>query len=255
MQFNRENKQKSDDYRNINKYETKYETKYKYEYKNNEYKIFVGNVPYQCTQEEFEKCFEHIEGYVRAELITIYKDTENSEEMANLLSSSHTSRGFGFITIKSYYNAEKLKMRNDIIFKGRVLRFTQYHDDDNMKKNILTNYLEHNNNYVYVDGIPDGKNREWLKTYFNAYEPIGRCYISVDNETGKMKNDGMIEIIDDIKYKNILVKRWHNNDNIQLYTTKYKGKITQILNIINDCELNKKHIQNTGQIDVFNYYH
>src|SRR5437870_11420355 len=36
-----------------------------------ECKIFVGNIPYQCTQEEFEKCFQNINGFMKAEIITI----------------------------------------------------------------------------------------------------------------------------------------------------------------------------------------
>lgn len=208
--------------------------------KNTEYKIFVGNVPYQCTQEEFEKCFETVDGYLHAELI---------------MTPQNISRGFGFITVKTYYNAEKLKLRDDIIFKGRVLRFTQYNEDDiNYRKNMSSNYLESNNNYVYVDGIPIDKDKNWLKSYFATYEPIGKCFIPIDYGTKTNKKYGIIEIIDDIKYKNILGKKWHNIDGIQLYTTRYKTRILEISEIINDSTIYQEHIQNTGNVDVFNYH-
>src|SRR6185503_1628656 len=115
--------------------------------KNDECKIFVGNVPYQCTQEEFEKCFQNIDGFIKAEIITIYK--------------TNMSRGFGFVTMRSVYEAELLKHRYDILFKGRTLRFTSYQNENS--KLVMENL----NNYVFVDGIPDGKNRQWLKFFFS----------------------------------------------------------------------------------------
>jgi nucleolin len=172
---------------------------------NEECKIFVGNVPYQCSQEEFEKCFESVDGFIKAEIITVYK--------------SNTSRGFGFITLRSLYDAEKLKYRDDILFKGRMLRFTSYQTYNSQ----LT--MDNLNNYIFVDGIPSGKNREWLKKSFSEYEPIGRCFVAMHHETGKSKNNGLIEILDDLKYKAILSKGWHEFDGVILEASKYKIKI------------------------------
>ena len=33
-------------------------------------KIFVGNVPFQCIEEEFKECFKDIPGFVDAEIVT-----------------------------------------------------------------------------------------------------------------------------------------------------------------------------------------
>src|SRR5579872_1241907 len=82
---------------------------------NEECKIFVGNVPYNCIQEEFDECFKDVTGFIKAEIITVYK--------------THMSRGFGFVTMKTLQDAEILKQRDDIILKGRILRFTSYHND------------------------------------------------------------------------------------------------------------------------------
>lgn len=219
-------------------------------YLNTECKIFVGNVPYQCTQEEFEKCFEKIEGFVKAEIITMYK--------------TNMSRGFGFITLKSLHDAEKLKHRNDIFFKGRNLRFTNYQGDtidklfdDNYnyksiidkniidkdyvnKKNIITKHVvrkqfgNHSlNNYVYVYGIPFGKNKTWLRESFSNYEPIGKCFISINHNTGEIKNNGIIEILDDLCYKSILSKKYHVIDDNILVTSSYKLKVNYINNYNN----------------------
>lgn len=124
------------------------------------YKIFVGNVPYQCTQEEFEKCFENIKGFIKGEIITIHK--------------TNMSRGFGFVTMQTYLDAENLKLRDDIEFKGRILRFTSYQSGSNPNNAID---IETYSNYVYVDGVPRGKDRKWLKKCFSEYEPIGKCFI------------------------------------------------------------------------------
>lgn len=166
------------------------------------YKIFVGNIPYQCTQEEFDACFLNVEGFIKAEIITINK--------------TNMSRGFGFVTVKTLHDAEILKKRNDIIFKGRTLRFTPYQDE------TYKPIIEICTNYVFVDGIPDGKNREWLKSKFSNYEPIGRCFISMNQDTGDMRSYGIIEVLDENKYKNIISKRWHDIDGKMVETSRYK---------------------------------
>lgn len=166
-------------------------------------KIFVGNVPYQCSQNEFAECFENVDGFVKADIMIGHK--------------SNISRGFGFVTLNSFDNAEKLKMRKDIIFKGRQLRFTNYQQDSARKK------YEKKYNYVFVTGIPNEKNKMWLKKCFEQYGPIGKCFISMDRLTGEYQNNGVIEILDDLKYKAILNKKNHTFDaNVILETTKYK---------------------------------
>lgn len=164
---------------------------------NGECKIFVGNVPYQCTQDEFEKCFKDVDGFKKAEIITAYK--------------SNVSRGFGFITMQSSLHAEKLKNRDDIVFKNRILRFTPYQTDSVkiVTDNYINNINNSNKNYVFVDKIPKGYDREWLKSAFSNYEPIGKYFISTNYETGVHKHNGLLEILDDSKYKQILEKKYH----------------------------------------------
>ena len=175
------------------------------DYKTKDYKIFVGNVPYQCTQNEFALCFEHITGFVKA--------------MIKIDHNTNMSRGFGFVTIKSLNAAKKLKQRDDIICKGRYLRFTSFQYENH--KPIMVNL----NNYVFVDGIPDGKNREWLRNCFALYKPIGKCFICMDHKNGQLKTNGVIEIIDDLKYKSILAKKWYDVNNVIFETSIYRPKL------------------------------
>ena len=59
---------------------------------------------------------------------------------------------------------------------------------------------------------------------FCDYEPIGKCFISIDQTTGEQKHFGILEIVDDIKYKMIVAKKWHDVNGVVLETTRYKSK-------------------------------
>lgn len=171
------------------------------------YKIFVGNVPYESTQQEFTNFFKNMNGVINAQLIYSQK--------------TNISRGFGFITFDTYNNAELIKNNKNIIFKGRKLRFTNYKNYKNYKnndKNITLNVK----NYIYVDNIPNGKDRKWLREFFFEYEPIGKCFIATNYKTGQIKSNGLIEVIENNKYEEILKKKYHICDDIVLTTTKYK---------------------------------
>jgi nucleolin len=176
------------------KYSCKSETKEK--------KIFVGNVPYDGTQSEFFDCFKDIDGFINAVLIV------NNE--------TGISRGFGFVSMDSDKNIVKMKSKN-IFFKNRILRFTNYQTNSN------TYNYNHENNYIYVNNIPEGKNREWLKKCFNKYEPIGKYLILTNHQTGEYKPSGVIELIDDTVYNNLLLKKYIiTDDKIKLNISRYK---------------------------------
>ncbi len=194
-----------------------------------EYKVFVGNVPYQSTQQEFEECFKEIDGYIKAEIITGYKTS--------------ISRGFGFVTVKTNEDIEKLKKRTDIVLNNRQLRFTSYSNIDNTNNvctpsynnpNLTINHSHTNknrysytykdNNYIFVNCIPEGKNSQWLKEKFHEYSPIGRCYIATNHDTGETLNNGFLEILDDNKYKSLIDKKYHTFDDVVLETTRYRIK-------------------------------
>jgi nucleolin len=170
-----------------------------------EHKIFVGNVPYNCTQDEFYKCFKSIDGFINAELI--------------VNNYTKISRGFGFVTIDSQKNANNLKNKI-IVFKERELRFTNY-----QSKTTINSYNS-KNNYIYITNIPEKKNREWLRKCFSNYEPIGKYMILTNHQTGISKTCGVIEIINDDNYKQILSKKYIVcNDNFTLNISRYKIQI------------------------------
>ena len=174
-------------------------------------KVFVGNVVYDCTQEEFENCFKNIPGYVKGELVIGQNDDY--------------CRGFGFVTLETINDLENLKLRNDIFLKGRQLRFTKYIMTD--KKNTEDNKTNINN-YIFVDGIPNNKKREYLFSIFQKYGEIGKHFICTDIETSNPKNNGMVEIINLINYRNLLLLGSITDDEgNELILSKWRHKINQ----------------------------
>lgn len=140
-----------------------------------EYKVFVGNVPFDCTQEEFNSAFENIEGFIKADIVTKI----NSEQ----------SRGFGFVVLDSRDNASKLIERDDIILKDRILRFTEYIATE--KRHY---HLDTDKTYLLITGLNERCTRDILIETFKSYGDIGKCFIRSDRETGKLLNQAIIEI-------------------------------------------------------------
>jgi len=169
-------------------------------------KVFVGNVPFNCTQEDFEKSFNSVKGFIKGEIVT--------------KQHSNICRGFGFITLNTSNNVEELKNRDDLFINHRQLRFTEYTNGPIKPKSKEND----KNKYIYVNGIPDGNNREYLEKVFSNYS-LGRHYISTDVETGEQQNNGLIEILDNLKYKELLsmstITDWDNNE---LELCRWKSK-------------------------------
>jgi len=77
------------------------------------HKVFVGNVPFQCTKDDFMNCFKKLPGYIDSGIIRRYK--------------SKLSRGFGFVVLNNEVNAQKLINGGfNIKLRGRPLRFSKY---------------------------------------------------------------------------------------------------------------------------------
>jgi hypothetical protein len=162
-------------------------------------KIFVGNVPFDCSQKLFTETFKDVEGFVRGDIVTRPR--------------SDICRGFGFVTINNVDNAEKLKKRKDLYIKSRQLRFTNYIVNDT-----------HKSKYIYIDNIPSGKKRNYLKDTFKG-NSIGKYFISTDINTGIPRHHGLIEMLDADEYFKLLESGYaEDNDNNILKLSKWKGR-------------------------------
>jgi RNA recognition motif-containing protein len=173
------------------------------------YKIFVGNVPYECSDLEFIDCFKDIDGFSKAEIIREHK--------------RNISRGFGFVSLKTKDDANNLLKRNDIKFKGRILRFTTYLNEN--QKDIKNDDIS----YLLISNIPKDKLNEnchkWLRKIFKNYEPIGKCFLRTNHDDGTYLDSAIIEILNDIFYNDLLEKEEIIVDEYKLSITKYKMKI------------------------------
>lgn len=201
-------------------------------------KVFVGNVPFQCSQTEFNECFIKITGFIKAEIV--YKsDTLNS-------------RGFGFLTFDCQENAKSIIGNNTIEFKNRILRFTEYsqHNDiekenflnDKLNDHIQNSYFTDSNiNTIFsISNIKNGINnknflivkntgkitREILFDIFEKYGKVGRHYIASDRETGDSKTYAIIEMLNYHEYLSLLKqKKIKIDNNTILEISKWKKYI------------------------------
>lgn len=241
-----------------------------------ECKIFVGNVPFQCDQNEFTECFEKMQGFIKAEIV--FKNDMT------------ISRGFGFLTFDTQENAKKIIGNNTIFFKDRQLRFTEYlnHQEPNgcndcdsncnnsnnsNNSNEYNNYEEcddynyhgygdkNENNYsshqqkskvikkldikhknlLVVKNIITNPTREWLFNVFSQFGKVGRHFIVTDHDTGVQKSCAIVEIIDDIIYETLTKqKEIILQDNHTLEVTKWRFK-TQVYNYNQNNQSNQNN--------------
>lgn len=176
-------------------------------------KIFVGNVPFQCTQTEFSECFVGMQGYVKAEII--YK------------LGTTTSRGFGFVTFDSPERASEL-LRKTIQFKDRELRFTQYLNcpenlQQHTEKHIVPISNDCNKNLIVVKNVCN-MTREDIYKFFSDFGNVGKHFIVTDHETGIQKNCAVVEMIDKDVYECLLKVKEINYGSQTLEISKWKIK-------------------------------
>lgn len=169
-------------------------------------KIFVGNVPFQCVESEFKQCFRDVPGFVSAEIVTRH--------------NSPYSRGFGFVTVKTAEDAKKLIQRNDIIFKNRILRFTEYNFQDKIK------ISKQQKNYLFVKNVPKDMNREQLKNIFSTKANIGACFINSNIRTGESRGNAVVEIKDDDIFEKLIADKFIKiNDQQYFEVSRWRNKI------------------------------
>jgi heterogeneous nuclear ribonucleoprotein A1/A3 len=165
-----------------------------------EYKIFVGNVPFECNTCEFKKCFENVYGYLNAEIVTKY--------------NTDGSRGFGFVTLNNQETVNMLLNNTSINFKDRILRFAEY--ESNNKKNnfhIYVNTPQENRIFDNIDTLTINNNikiissknlsTDKLREIFKIYK-TKICFMFVNRNNGDETNVGIIQFVDNSDYINVL---------------------------------------------------
>jgi RNA recognition motif-containing protein len=148
----------------------------------NEKKVFVGNVPFDCDNAEFISCFSHLNGYISAELIN--KKGEDS------------SRGFGFVAFKTINDTTFLLKQDNIYIRERKLRFTSYSTQKPKAKTTT--------NYILLSDITQDITREDILTEFKVYSDIGKCFIMTNRNTGDFRDLAIVEVLDNDSYAQLI---------------------------------------------------
>ena len=109
----------------------------------NDQKVFVGNIPFNCTTEQFQNCFNQLEGYVTADVIRRF--------------NSHLSRGFGFVVFSTPEQAQALlNSSNPVELDDRPFRYSEYRDNSDRSRVFK----------IFVDNLESGTTDEDLKDAF-----------------------------------------------------------------------------------------
>jgi RNA recognition motif-containing protein len=132
-------------------------------------KMFVGNVPFDCTNIEFRDCFKNAEGYVIADLINM--------------------RGFGFVVLSSPIYRDNILKENNFFLKNRKLRLSVY---DNQPKN---NNIEVSS-FIKLENISPNVSRDDIQNEFKNFCEVGKCFIDTNRITGEKLSTGIVEIFD-----------------------------------------------------------
>lgn len=159
-------------------------------------KVFVGNVPFQCTQQEFSECFESMPGFIKAEVINKI--------------NTPASRGFGFVTFDSYENAMALIesssiVSSSIVCKDRILRFTKYgfHSiSESLPPSSLVETNLKNDTNCFMENTGVLKN-----IHIKASQSTNSLLALHDsnNINFEKKNVNKTSDVDDDKYKNFII--------------------------------------------------
>lgn len=115
-----------------------------------ENRLFVGNIPFNCTADEFKSFFRDMDGFVDAELIM------NNE--------TGQSKGFGFVTFINVSQAIDLMMTGNIIIDNRRLRFSRYSSRDNYK--------------IFIGNIDPQMTEEKLMIMLRTFGEVAWCTIN-----------------------------------------------------------------------------
>lgn len=200
-------------------------------------KIFVGNVPFQCTREEFIDCFKNLEGFVTADIIRRYR--------------SKLSRGFGFVVFSDKPSADKLLNGSAVMLKDRVLRFSVYDtsiktemsDDTYMSspekpisdiKNVVIPSIKESpmppgisNIYqIYLNNLDNDISTGVLLKLLKSYGDIESCKVSQTVEKDFEKY-AILTVNSYLTYNNILEA---NNESFDAYPYIVKPKKSKAMN-------------------------
>lgn len=175
-----------------------------------EYKLFVGNIPYDCKNKDFKKCFQNYDGFVSADLI-------------NNNSCKSNSKCFGFVVFNNKKTFDNIINNNNIYISDRKLRVTRYFDKNNEIQN-----------YIRLQNIPKNISDKDIRLEFENYSKVGKCFIDMDRETGEYKTSGIVEILEPEVFEQLLTLD-------VILINDFEINISRYINKLDNHEITKKN--------------
>lgn len=161
-----------------------------------EFKVFVSNVPFSFTTEDFVNTFKEINGYISATLI--------------LRAGTQYSRGFGYVTMASKESYDNL-LKMDISFGEKHATIVPYQ-------------VQKKNYSIHVKYVPYDMTEEALIKIFQSFGNVVRSHININYQTGKPKGTAFIDFDDVESFKKVLNERIIKIDNIHTVEVSKKRK-------------------------------
>lgn len=176
------------------------------------YQIFVGNIPFHCTQEKLSNLFDKLDGYVSCSLIT--KTTRQNTEV---------SRGFGFLTLNNDLSYNQVLTSTEYEIDGRKLRFAPF-DQNHASSQPTTNRYQYRN-LLFIRNVSVSEDE--LKKQFEQYGPVWVCYINKDQD-GNPRGTGVIGYKNKNNYTYVLRNRHkvHQNSGFYIYPFRNTSQTT-----------------------------
>lgn len=142
-------------------------------------KVFVGNVPFQCTEEQFKDCFKDQEGYVDSKIIKRV--------------GSNLSRGFGYIEFSTEDQANHfIENCGNIQLKERDLRFSIFHHKNIISKDNFNTDLKMSHYKIFVDDLSEDTSKEDIQDAFSEFKDIVSCFVNTSKKTDSSKKTGVV---------------------------------------------------------------
>jgi RNA recognition motif-containing protein len=182
----------------------------------NEYKIFVGNIPFNSSNNELINCFYTFKDFITADIIK--------------------GRGFGFVVFSSESERDKVININNFYIKNRKLRLNPYDQiDKSANKSLL----------IRIENIHTDITRDDIYNEISVFCPVKKCFINTNRLTGEKFSTGILEISDlDIYNKLINLESllMPNNTYISLKSYNNNSNNSNNSNKINKSDMSLAHI-------------
>eukprot|EP00594_Rhizosolenia_setigera_P004590 CAMPEP_0178953920 /NCGR_PEP_ID=MMETSP0789-20121207/8693_1 /TAXON_ID=3005 /ORGANISM="Rhizosolenia setigera, Strain CCMP 1694" /LENGTH=368 /DNA_ID=CAMNT_0020635245 /DNA_START=117 /DNA_END=1223 /DNA_ORIENTATION=+ len=151
-----------------------------------EFKIFIGNISYETTEENIRELFEE---FGEIDSLNVPLDRE-----------SGLARGFAFVQMSSKEDGLKaIEALDKIQNNGRTIRVSEQRSKEELaelKKNRAP-VSDPQGSKIYVGNIPFDAGSEDLISMFEEFGEVSDCYIPTDRVTGNPRGFAFIAMASD----------------------------------------------------------